>query len=393
MGSNLAVSLTELEDILFSEEDILLRVENSDQIIEMCTTEGQELGFASLVDLKQYITENEDAGSKFYIRTYQAAEWISLYEHPSFQRRKPQLVALSSLNETEDDTDLDFYILRFGQKAGPFHKSDVLTMLDRKDVLLTDMISHDGGHTWNKLYLDENFDRRSLKGAEQLPGVPNQVISSSQGETTRKIKPETDALSSLAYLSNVKRGKSIEREKVEFFQEEMTKKAGSSSLYKWLLVGSLIGIGYFLYSIKNQLLSPFKEAEQTTIGEQAEMLTPVNMEEAGAFGNPRTAPLPRGQVNDQRRMGGKFETRQLDPIAPNRAPRKSFMESAKYQEIQNADPGNNGGEDPNYFYDNSSPMELDPVRSQVSKENYEEPVEGEGPIPSSDTLFESETPN
>lgn len=392
MSSNAAESLIDLKDILYSEEDILLIVENTDHIFEMCNNEGEELGFVSLVDLKQFISDNEDAGSKFVIRAYQSDEWISLYEHPSFQRRKPQLVPISSISEADDD-DLEFFVLRFGQKAGPFHKSDIMTMLDKKDVLQTDMISHDGGHTWNKLYLDENFDRRSLKGSDQLPGAPNQVISRSLGETTRIIKPETDALSSLAYLSNVKRGKSIEREKVEFFQEEMTKKAGSSSLYKWLLVGSLLGIGYFLFSIKNQLLSPFKEDVQSTVGEQAEMLTPVNIEESQSFGNPRTPKAPRGQVNDQRRKGGKFEVRQLEPISPDRGQKKSFMESSKYQEIQNADPGNNGGEDPNYFYDNSSPMELDPVRTQVSKENFEEPVEGDGPIPSSDALFESETPN
>jgi hypothetical protein len=51
--------------------------------------------------------------------------------------------------------------------------------------------------------------------------------------------------------------------------------------------------------------------------------------------------------------------------------------------------------DPNYYYDNSAPMELDPVREQVSKETFETSVPpGEpGPPPADDALFNQESSN
>jgi hypothetical protein len=69
------------------------------------------------------------------------------------------------------------------------------------------------------------------------------------------------------------------------------------------------------------------------------------------------------------------------------------MDSAQYSPIQNSNSAPNE-EDPNYFYDNTSAMELDPVRSQVSKENFDDAGGGlEGPIPTNDSLFESEVSN
>lgn len=389
MSSNTALSnRPELKDIIFSEDEILANVDDTKHVFGISTKLGEELGYVSYTDLKNYLATHEGQLTEYLICPYGQREWITVFESPLFQRRKPQLVPASSLAFSSDDDDnLSFFILRHGQKNGPYQKSELNLMIEKKELLLTDMVSHDGGHNWCKMYQDENFDRRVLKESDQLPGIPKQVIALSLGETKTE-RPETDALSSLAYLSNVKRGKSIEREKIEFFEEEMTKKAGSSGVYKWLLIASVLGIGYFLFHIKNQLLSPFEESTPA-IGEQAEMLTPVNIETDPAMNR---MPSPNSQVNDQRRSGAKFETRHLNPIRPMRQQgRKSFMDTPKYQEIESSNHPETPAEDGNYFYDNASPMELDPVRSQVSKENFDNPEEG--PIPSSDTLFESETPN
>ena len=387
MSNNQAVLVTYLKDILFSEESITASVENRAHIFEIRDSNDTSLGFISLYDLKAYVFEHEDEAAEFKVKNIDSTEWQNVFEHPFFQRRKPQLV---SLNTLDPESDLEFFILKQGQKTGPFEKFELVSMLEEKEILLTDMVSFNAGHTWMKLYQVENFDRRVLKESDQLPGVPSKVLGR-PNESVIAASPETDAISGLAYLSNVKRGKTIEREKIQEYKADTSLKSGQSSMYKWILIASLIGIGYFLFHIKNQLMSPFKPTE-SAIGEQsAPMLSPVQME-------PQTNPSATRQLGEQRRVdqinnqgrsGGKFESRSMAPVRP--LGRKSFMDSSKYQAIQNSNAP--GEEDPNYFYDNTSPMELDPVRTNVSKETYEEPGIGDGPIPSSDMLFDSEVSN
>lgn len=390
MSNNQAVLITYLKDILFSEEGITANVELREHIFEMKDTNDASLGFISLIDLKAYIFEHEDEAANYFVRNIDNNEWIGVFEHPFFQRRRPQLV---SLNTLDPESDLEFYILKHGQKNGPYEKFELVSMLDEKELLLTDMVSFNAGHTWMKLYQVENFDRRVLKESDQLPGLPSGILGR-PNESVVTTSPETDAISGLAYLSNVKRGKTIEREKIQVYQSDSSAHSGTSSVYKWILVASILGIGYFLFHIKNQLMSPFKPAV-SAIGEQsAPMLSPVEMND------PQTNPSALrqlgeqkgiNQINNQNRAGGKFESRSMQPIKPN-GRGKSFMDSGKYQAIQNSNAP--GEEDPNYFYDNTSAMELDPVRAQVSKENYDDSAAGnEGPIPSNDTLFESEVSN
>jgi len=390
MAQNQALAFTNLKDVLFSKEEITKSVER-EHIFEMKDKKENSLGFISSYDLKAYVIEHGDEAGDFDVKNIDSTEWASIFTHPSFQRRKPQLVSLSSLAQ---DSDQQFFILKNGQKTGPYEKFELLSMLEQKEILLTDMVTTNAGHTWMKLFQVDNFDRRVLKESDQLPGVPNQAVMGNSDSVTPTI-PSTQAISSLAYLSNVKRGKSVERDRVETYKTESTAQSSSSAIYKWLLVGSIIGIAYFGFHIKNQLTSPFK-ADGTSIGEQAEMLTPVEIN-GGNPASPQTNPgamrqlgekRNANQINDTQRNTGKFESRVFQPIRP--AGRKSFMDTSKYQntQIQAA-----GQEDPNYFYDNTSAMELDPVRSQVSKENYDNSAaEGDGPIPSSDNLFENEIP-
>ncbi len=383
--SNQALKTTALEDFLFSEEEITKNIETREHIFEIKGKSETSFGFISLYDLKSFMLDHGDEMESYQVRNLDAKEWTPLFEHAYFQRRKPQLVSAATLNT---DDEQQYFILKNGQKTGPFEKYELTTMLGNKDILLTDMVSTNHGHTWMKLYQVDGFDRRALKESDQLPGLPSQVLARQQ-ETVVAISPETEAISGLAYLSNLRRGKSFEREKVDTsYSPEAPSRAKSSTVYKWLLVFSIVGIGYFLFSLKNQLTSPFSD-ETKSVGEQAEMLEPVDMNQPNNTSKRQVGERRQhNQVNDQGRSGGKFESRNMDPINPTQ--RKSFMESAKYQEINNNRPAD---EDPNYFYDNTSAMELDPVRAQVSKENYDMPGEPEGPIPSSDNLFDSEVSN
>ena len=384
--NNLAVLQTYLKDIIFTETEITASVENREHIFEIKYQEST-LGFISLYDLKAYVFEHEEEAKNYFVRNIDSDDWKNIYEHPFFQRRKPQLISTENLKDADD---LEFFILQKGQKNGPYEKHELMEKIENKEILLTDMASFNGGHTWMKLFQIDGFDRRSLKESDQLPGMPSADFLQRPIDEVHSLGETTEAISSLAFLGNLKRGKAIERDREMFYQDEMTKKATSSSIYKWLLVGSVIGICYFLYSIKSHLSSPFGPAPTALVGEQAEMLTPV--EETNSSNRPLNF---NNNINDQRRNGGKFESRTLTPVR-QAMPRKSFMNSRKFQDAnKNNDNGPTTNDDTNYYFDNASPMEIDPVRAQISKENYDNggvPAEP-GPAPDNDTLFNQEISN
>ena len=358
---NLAVLETNLKDIIVSKETIITSVENRDHIFEI-KDEENTLGFISLYDLKAYVFEHEEEAKHYAIKNIDQDEWKNVYEHPYFQRRKPQLV---SVNNLKDADDLEFFILHKGQKTGPFEKSELLEKVENREILLSDMVSYNGGYTWIKLYQVDGFERRSLRDSTQLPGLPSNEFLNRPVESFNNIGETVDAMTSLAYLGNQKKGIILERQHEVSYQAANNKNGGNSSIYKWLLITSICGIIYFVFNIKSNLSSPFKGEQGPTIGEQSEvpppMLDPIPFNQ-----KPQNRPMNNG-VNDQRRMG-KFDSKRINPVRP--VPRKAFMETQQSPANSNSitEPS---ADDSNYFYDNTSPMELDPVRSQISKENYD----------------------
>ncbi|MDO9180908.1 MAG: hypothetical protein Q7U04_00805 [Bacteriovorax sp.] len=380
--TNLAVLETYLKDIIISEETILTMVENREHIFEI-KDEEKTLGFISLYDLKAYISEHEEDAQNYWVKNIDLDEWKHIFEHPFFQRRKPQLITPAL---TSDPDDLDFFVLTKGQKTGPLKKLELMEKVENKEILLSDMVSYNAGMTWIKLYQVDGFERRTLMDNDQLPGMPSNDFLKKPSESINTMSETTDAISSLAFLGNQKKGKTLEREREVSYQDELDRKGGSFSIYKWLLLASVAGIMYFLFNIKSHLNSPFGAQPGSTVGEQAEMLTPTEIptnSENKTNSRQNLYPTNSG-VNDQRRMG-KFETRQMNPVRPSGA-RKSFMETQKYQE------SNTPSEDSNYYYDNATPMELDPVRSQITKENFENGGEPAAP-PDADPLYSGEVSN
>lgn len=380
MGQSLANTalVTYLKDILGTEEELTSKVEMREHIFEMKDGETS-LGFISLYDLKAYVFEHEEEAKQYQVRNIDSDEWKNIYEHPYFQRRKPQLISADNLKDADDQ---EFFVLIKGQKAGPFEKYELSEMVDRKEILLTDMVSFNAGHTWVKLYQVDGFDRRSMRDSSVLPGMPDDDILNKTEAAAAAIGDTTDGFISLAFLGNQKKGRLLERQQENTLDDELKKSAAQSSRYKWLLVASLLGIGYFLYNIKTSLQSPFLDKPATSVGEQAEMLKPIENfdHQAPTFNS-------RNDVNDQRRMG-KFETRKMNPVRP--AMRKSFMETSQFKEANSAN--GDSGEDQNYYYDNAAPMELDPVRAQISKENFDNGAEP-AQVENSGDLFNQEVSN
>lgn len=401
------VSSLSFEDVIHTDVQTILDHQTedvSDDIYEIqSSNEGDSIqGHILASEFKQIIQNNTDSIEEFNfsVRAYNSTdEWVPLFQHPAFQRRKPQLVSLEELNK---DNDLDYYLIVKGVKKGPYDKFQISTMVDNKEILLTAMASINGGHTWTKLYTLEGFDRRTLKESATLPHIPSNIIERGNEEILTDT-PETEALAGLAYLSNVKQGKAVDPQansssssRSSLSTNEKASGFNASSFYKILLVASLIGIVYFGYVISTQLSSPFEDSGPI-VGEHNETLTPVQTLTPTHLSPPARNPSARASVGEQQaptqinnlpRGTDKFTTRSMKPILPAR---KSFMETKTFQESAQENNDVVVGDDPNYFYDNSSAMELDPVRSQVSKENYDDSMmRDENPLPMHDDLFDTE---
>jgi hypothetical protein len=137
------------------------------------------------------------------------SSWQELFSHPFFQRRKPQIVNNDNFSDSQDEV----YLLVEGQKRGPYIAGEVHALIDTKEILLTDMVSFDEGHSWKKLYQYEEFDRRDLSQGN-LPESPGwEIFKESNQEIENELlnpkedQVETNAIAGLAFLENLKSGK------------------------------------------------------------------------------------------------------------------------------------------------------------------------------------------
>lgn len=370
MEQNASLKIHELEDYLFSQTEIENMVTKREHIFEI-QKDNLSLGFISLYDLKEYIILDESSCELLFVKNIDQNSFQLLFEHPLFQRRKLQIIDPTHA-ESILPVEQKFHILQQGQKSGPFTKDEMNDFITNREIIMNDMVSINAGQTWQKLFATPGFERRELKPKDELPRLPDEDYLKQGPADYRSTDNITDATSSLAYLGNIKKGQTANLDYEKIDAKEIQKKKIMGTSYKWLFVLSFIGIGYFLFNIKSALQSPFSKTPISTVGEHSEQLTPTES---------------TSSMNSSPRSAGKFQNRQLNPVKPRfRTPQKSFRE---------ANPGvvdnQNGSSDPNYYYDNAAPMELDPVREQVSRETFDN---GDpGPPPSDDALFNQESSN
>ncbi|MEE2744384.1 MAG: hypothetical protein VYD54_10775, partial [Bdellovibrionota bacterium] len=126
--------------------------------------------------------------SSLQIRSMGTQDWINLFEHPTFQRRRPSIVAEPEQFDVEDEEG-DFFILSRGQKVGPLSLNGLKKKIDTKEILVTDLVSQDDGQSWTKIYEIPEFDRREESRADHLPHIPkDNVFNSSKLEVLDGLK-------------------------------------------------------------------------------------------------------------------------------------------------------------------------------------------------------------
>ncbi len=133
MVGNTALKQKNFEDILYSVSDIMSADIQRSQIFEIMF-EGNTIGFTTLDEIKDFKESSDFDFTDYEIKNIDEVDFKSFYEHPLFQRRKPQLVPAP---ETVLDDDTKYFLLIRGQKNGPFEKQEIKNLIDKKEILVT----------------------------------------------------------------------------------------------------------------------------------------------------------------------------------------------------------------------------------------------------------------
>lgn len=381
MGINTVAKSFEIADFLYTKEEIEKSAIPTDEIYEVFS-KNISFGYISIHDLKTLYAQSETNWDEYTFRNYHEKVFKNLFEIGSFQRRRPKLIENDIPIISDND---EFYLLIRGQKKGPLKKDEIKNLLDTKEILLTDLISTNAGHSWSKVYQIEDFDRRNSKDSDSLPGLPRKEVFDISPENLNNGNTSIEAMTGLAYLGNIKKGKAQEREKEQNLENEI-KKNNPMNVYKIVLGVSIIGIVYLGNSLRNSLKSPFNENDESKVGEQSSS----NIDSISDGNNPNmhkgfNSPSEPGSGFSR---GGKFEGRQLRPVRKF-VPGNSFTDGQKFKDATMA-PAADQSDGQSYYYNDTAPIEVDPVQSKVSKETIEGNPEN---TQSNDPLFNQEVDN
>lgn len=296
---------------------------------------ANSLGPIRAVDLQAYIAENSLPSTTMVRDAKNTQDWVNIYSHPYFQRRKPSLVHPSS-----SKTDYTFYYLKNGKPTGPINSLDFETLVNEKSLIPTDMVSVDEGKTWIKLYQLSNFDRRSYSASE-LPVSPEQGKGKfTKPSALKKIMNQTEALVSLTFTR--------ERKKTTSHSEE---KEGSS-LKLILIILAVLAFAFYVTTGD----APSKKTKAKKLAPSTTTQTPTKKTVKAK--KVKVAPAkraPRANLKAKTPPKRKPTSFTSTPVYKNR---KKLEDNALVEEEQ-------------YYDDGFDAVELDPVRKAVSKETFD----------------------
>lgn len=330
---------------------------------------GDIIGACKTEDLKELNLNNHMNTDFVRLRPYGETEFKNIFEYPLFSRRKPQLVSVETLN-----TDFEaIYLLKNGQKNGPYGIHDLQMMMRTREILPTDLVSIDNGQHYIKLFQVEGFDRRALKTNHELPeGLDEElVLRAKEDNILPSTDSDTDAIASLAYLGQIKAGKLNDRNQVEKREQEIKESyTNYSKLFFGIFATALIYTAFQMKSFFPLNLLSVKKP----IGEQAEVLTPVGVPFEANSSENTNENVQNSPRSNYKFENSNFQNRQINSVIPRKV--KSFDQSNTFRRSQVGDSQNDTTTQfiepvESYYDDNPAPIELDPVQADVSKETFE----------------------
>jgi hypothetical protein len=347
--------------------------------------DGTPVGLVDAKLLRELALVYEEECELLTVKRPSESKPVALYEHPLFQRRRPQLVQASTLSETTEQ----YFVMKKEATLGPLTREELIQEIKEAHVLPTDLISNDQGLSWNKLYTYNEFDRRSYVQG-QLPSGPDLEdleVLQSLSENHAVEESETEAIAGLAFLGNLQRGKGHEISKNSYAGDVTDPnrvnplRADENFQYYWvaLFFLSLAGLAMVILTW-NSSTPPVEQtaaqARQEAIREsqagpvQRLQGTPIPSQQRGA----RPPERPSGQIERSRgqaaRTGRAIQPRRVGASAPSA---RSFAESSSFRRAMDHDESNENYDDydRDLYDDATDPYEQDPVRSRVSRETLD----------------------
>jgi len=301
------------------------------------------LGFIEQNELKKFLEKNPNQYTDIFVRKFGQETWMTSTSHPFFQRRKPTLV-----RENEIDPNARFFYMREAHKVGPYTLPELKAKIEKKEILVTELIVSEKGGPWFKLFELTSFNRRVVTTAHHLPTCPGPDFFEQHNKKQAPPKfEEKNAMAGLAYIGHLKNGKIEEKEDViksdengPLGEESFVRKIKTQMFYKKLVMISLtvitliLGASFFILKWKaSQSNENVQATSEKTV--DAPMLTPLE------------------KINTIRQRARPVRE---NPIARKPASiRDSQIYKNQREELLNYDKGQN-------------PIESDPVRDQLSQE-------------------------
>lgn len=368
-----------LESITLTKEQIEANLYPRDEIYELIDGETVYGPFWN-AELKDYLTKNNLVGTDLKIKNIDEHEWQNIFNHPYFQRRKPSLVSANSINKSTEN----FYVLNDGKKDGPYNKEQIEAMLSTHAILPTAFVSIDNGHSWGKLYEVEGFDRRGISNTH-LPSAPNgHIFTNSIYDADKalsmaqKNSSEKDAIVGLAYIGHLNEGKkkfNIEQiNQTTNTENEEDEDSGSTFLKNFFttvfVLSALVVTAYFSYTNlsdtpelldaqvanKNDFKKTTKAKEVKTTKTTTAKVAPAKTARKPASKNKRALKVTQGRTitrSDESIKNADFLDHEMTNGEAVEVPPEAIFDDA------------------------NEAVELDPIRSRISKETIDPENEGQ----------------
>ena len=345
------------------------------------------------VQLKNFFEENGLPAGTNVRDAKGIVDWQEIYQHLFFQRRTPQL-----LSSEEFPSEIESaYILVEGQKSDPYSAKQLNDLIDTQEILLTDQVSFDNGASWRKLYEYEEFDRRDHEQAE-LPESPGWDIFKesnteieSELKTPTEAKQEEEAIAGLAFLENLKSGKTAKAydklTKEEALSDELPPdipaemiqnnidptKSGKPKTWAYALAICLMltGSAYFLTTSKDSGKRAASSARNTPNAPNLEPASRFPGKKAsnrlGKKANAYKSPRLRPKTNPRTRRPASITT--TDSFKGNNRRR---MQDDPYENSQEERDTYEDEYKEEYDYDRGeTPVQQDPIRTRLDKQTID----------------------
>ena len=356
-------------------EDLVKKYINEGRILINISINNESIGIYLKESMDQYLLNATDYNN-FKIKLISETEYSSIFEHNLYKEE-----SLQTKNSEEqfsiDNKNTNFYYLRHGQKSEPLTYDGLKEKIDKKELLLTHLITWNDCLQWYKIFQIRDFNGPSDLPPELLPEQPSsdsldtKEVDKKELINEKKNDPDltSEAIVSLAFLGS-KSKKEIEKQQVSKVvasennnniqdnAEEINELYGKQKNTFMIAIASILivavaGIIYSTYG--NQKL--FQENQSTSNKQKDEVyeLTPTESSKTKLSAN----------SNKNKKIGKSSRNRSRRTALKRPRKRKSFRKSRIYEQKKRMEDKPLKDSDPQ---DSAEAEELEPEKELTDNE-------------------------